>query len=194
MVFRTDVSGQPIGPIIRNLCRRWVKSQNSADITSVTAETWNHLKVHCHFHDSPPLRPIMFQTNIVYEFTHFPLKSVLHQLPIYARRHKSSLSPSFSVKRMWYTFLISPTHALGVAQLISPYQYSETNVMHFLFNLLRIKGLYMFRALLTHPQEALYKRQLVWCLRVMSVGCTRIGVELVSPTPFPLQSWCSQLT
>jgi hypothetical protein len=27
-------------------------------------------------------------------------------------------------------------------------QYSETNVMHFLFNLLRIKGLYMFRALL----------------------------------------------
>jgi hypothetical protein len=26
--------------------------------------------------------------------------------------------------------------------------------MHFLFNLLRIKGLYMFRALLAHPQEA----------------------------------------
>jgi hypothetical protein len=26
------------------------------------------------------------------------------------------------------------------------YQYSETNVMHFLFSLLRIKGLYMFRA------------------------------------------------
>jgi hypothetical protein len=34
------------------------------------------------------------------------------------------------------------------------YQYSETNVMHFLFSLLRIKGLYMFRALHTHPQEA----------------------------------------
>jgi hypothetical protein len=27
------------------------------------------------------------------------------------------------------------------------YQYSETNMMHFLFSLLRIKGLYMFRAL-----------------------------------------------
>jgi hypothetical protein len=26
----------------------------------------------------------------------------------------------------------------------SPYQYSATNVMHFLFNLLRIKSLYMF--------------------------------------------------
>jgi hypothetical protein len=28
------------------------------------------------------------------------------------------------------------------------YQYGEANVMHFLFDLLRIKGLYMFRALL----------------------------------------------
>jgi hypothetical protein len=36
------------------------------------------------------------------------------------------------------------------------YQYSETNVMHFLFSLLRIKGLYMFRALIYHPQEALH--------------------------------------
>jgi hypothetical protein len=30
----------------------------------------------------------------------------------------------------------------------------------------------MFRALLTHPQEALNKRHLVYCVRVMSVGCT----------------------
>jgi hypothetical protein len=41
------------------------------------------------------------------------------------------------------------------------YQYSETHVMHFLFSLLRIKGLYMFRALLAYPQETLYKRHLV---------------------------------
>jgi hypothetical protein len=33
------------------------------------------------------------------------------------------------------------------------YQYSETNVMHFLLNLSRIKGPYTFRALLNHPQE-----------------------------------------
>jgi hypothetical protein len=33
------------------------------------------------------------------------------------------------------------------------YQHSETNAMHILFSLLRIKGLYMFRALLAHPQE-----------------------------------------
>jgi hypothetical protein len=37
----------------------------------------------------------------------------------------------------------------------------------------------MFRALLPHPQEALHKRHSVYCVRVMSVGCTRIGVELV---------------
>jgi hypothetical protein len=75
------------------------------------------------------------------------------------------------------------------------HQYSETNVMHFLFNLSRIKGLYMFRALLAHPQQALHKRHLVYCVRVMTVCCTRTGVELVSvQTPVPLQSWWSQLT
>jgi hypothetical protein len=34
-------------------------------------------------------------------------------------------------------------------------QYNKTNVMHFLFSLLRIRGLYTFRALLVHLQEAL---------------------------------------
>jgi hypothetical protein len=57
-------------------------------------------------------------------------------------------------------------------------QFSETNVMHFLFNLLRIRGLYIFRALLAHPQEAFHKRHMVYCMRVMSVGCTRIEEEL----------------
>jgi hypothetical protein len=36
--------------------------------------------------------------------------------------------------------------------------------MHFLFNLLRIKGLYMFPALLVHPQEALHNWHLVYCV------------------------------
>jgi hypothetical protein len=45
---------------------------------------------------------------------------------------------------------------------ITVYQYRETNLMHFLFSLLRIKGLYMFQALLAHPQEALNKRHLEW--------------------------------
>jgi hypothetical protein len=53
------------------------------------------------------------------------------------------------------------------------FQYIEPNVVHFLFSLLRIKGLYMFRALLAHLQEAIHKRQLVYCVRVMSVGCNQ---------------------
>jgi hypothetical protein len=65
------------------------------------------------------------------------------------------------------------------------YQNNKTNMINILFSLLRIEGLYMFQALLAHPQEALHKRHLVYCVRVMSVGCTRTGVLL--------QSWCSQL-
>jgi hypothetical protein len=57
--------------------------------------------------------------------------------------------------------------------------------MHFLFSLLRIKVLYMFRALLAHPQEAPHKGHLVYCVRVMSVGGTRVGVELVSGVSNP---------
>jgi hypothetical protein len=53
----------------------------------------------------------------------------------------------------------------------SVFQKSETTVMHLSFNLLRIKALYMFRALLVHPQESLHKQHLVYCVRVMSVGC-----------------------
>jgi hypothetical protein len=37
----------------------------------------------------------------------------------------------------------------------------------------------MFRALLAHPQEALHKRNLVYCVRVirMSVGCSTVTVQ-----------------
>jgi hypothetical protein len=51
----------------------------------------------------------------------------------------------------------------------------------------------MFQALLAHPQEAIHKRHLVYCVRVVSVGYTRIGVAPVlmklifqKPTPPPL--------
>jgi hypothetical protein len=52
----------------------------------------------------------------------------------------------------------------------------------------------MFRALVAHPQEAQRKRYLVYCVRVLSVGCTRVGVELVSKTPVPLEPWCNILS
>jgi hypothetical protein len=59
--------------------------------------------------------------------------------------------------------------------------------MHFLFNLLRIKGFYMFRTLLACPQQALHKRHLVYCVHVMLVGCTKIGVELGAANPLLVQ-------
>jgi hypothetical protein len=65
-------------------------------------------------------------------------------------------------------------------------QYSETNTMHFSFNWLRIKGLYMFQALLAHRQEVLRKRNLVYCVRITLVGCSMVAVSL--------QTCYSQLT
>jgi hypothetical protein len=47
----------------------------------------------------------------------------------------------------------------------------------------------MFPVLLAHLQEVLYRRRLVYCVRVMSVGCTRLEWNSV-----PLQSWCSKQT
>jgi hypothetical protein len=34
----------------------------------------------------------------------------------------------------------------------------------------------MFRALLVHPQEVLHKPHLVYCVRIMSVGCGTVAV------------------
>jgi hypothetical protein len=56
------------------------------------------------------------------------------------------------------------------------YQYNETKVMRFSFHLLRMKCLYMFQALLAHPQETLNKRHLVYCVRVMSDGRGTVAV------------------
>jgi hypothetical protein len=60
-------------------------------------------------------------------------------------------------------------------------QYSDTNVMRFLLHLLRIKCLHMFRALLAHLQKAQHKRHLVYCVHVMSVGCTRMHAIYKAP-------------
>jgi hypothetical protein len=70
--------------------------------------------------------------------------------------------------------LNTPNHP-SVRHYITVYQYSEINVMHFLFSLLTVKSLYIFRALLAHPDEALHKRHLVYCVRVMSFGFTNPG-------------------
>jgi hypothetical protein len=82
-------------------------------------------------------------------------------------------------------YILYPVSKRRVNKICSS-QYSKTNVMHFLFSLLRIKILYVFRVLLAYLQEALHKRHLVYCMRVMSAGCTMVGVHL--------QQWCNQLT
>jgi hypothetical protein len=75
-------------------------------------------------------------------------------------------------------------------------QYNETSVMHFSFNFLRIKGLYMFRALLAHPQKALHKWHLVYCLRIRSAGfgtvacCNRATTDIIR-TQYTKFSLCS---
>jgi hypothetical protein len=60
------------------------------------------------------------------------------------------------------SFSVTITPGLKFCWLcIIVYQYSETNVMHFLFNLLRIKGLYMFHsnpgAANWHNTQAIYQ-------------------------------------
>jgi hypothetical protein len=49
--------------------------------------------------------------------------------------------------------------------------------MHFLFKLLIINFLYMFRALPADVQKALHKRQFEYCVRVMSVSCISFGLH-----------------
>jgi hypothetical protein len=95
----------------------------------------------------------------------------------------------FVILRMWIFFNIIATFFRFIKSAINQYkilkaetwssiilskniinivgiQYSETNVMLFLFSLLRIKGLYMFRAFLAYPQEEVHKQHTVYCVRV----------------------------
>jgi hypothetical protein len=70
---------------------------------------------------------------------------------------------------------------------ISGTQYSKINEMHFLYYIYdELTTPTMFRALLAQLQEALHKQRLVYCMLVMSVGCTSNGVSL--------QTLCSQQT
>jgi hypothetical protein len=81
----------------------------------------------------------------------------------------------------WTFLLLNKSEFFLMGKRIKQNQHSKTKVTHFSFNLLTIKGLYMCRALLAQLQEALHKRHLVYCVRVMSVGCTRIRVFHSNP-------------
>jgi hypothetical protein len=47
----------------------------------------------------------------------------------------------------------------------------------------------MFEASLAHPQETLHKQHLVFCVRVMSFGCARIGVKHSNPGAASASRW-----
>jgi hypothetical protein len=66
--------------------------------------------------------------------------------------------------------LCNIVHKFLLQKILIAYQYSETNVMHFLFNLLRIKGLHMFRALLAHLQAT-----------QTGLGILRVCCQLAAP-------------
>jgi hypothetical protein len=51
-------------------------------------------------------------------------------------------------------------------------------MMNFSFNLLRIKGPYMFKALLAHHQEAMC---MVYCVRVMPVDYGTVALHRQRP-------------
>jgi hypothetical protein len=73
------------------------------------------------------------------------------------------------------------------------YLYSETNVMQFLLNLLTIKGLYIFRALLAHPQDSLHKQHLVYLMRVVCwllPGLEKISLGLEEGNELGMQLDC----
>jgi hypothetical protein len=71
----------------------------------------------------------------------------------------------------------SDCNNLNICKIILLHQYNETNVVHFSFNLLRIKSLYVFRALLAHLQEALHKCHLVYCVRMCDCSFTGIVAQ-----------------
>jgi hypothetical protein len=73
------------------------------------------------------------------------------------------------------------------------YQYNGTNVVHFSSSLFRIKGLYMFRALLAHPQEALHKRHLV-CILFAYVSWLWHGCCFTATVPQPTDIIRTQYT
>jgi hypothetical protein len=61
----------------------------------------------------------------------------------------------------------------------------KSNVTHFLFNLLRIKGLYTFRTLLDYPQESLHSG--TWYIVCVLCQLAAPGLQLTDIT-------CTQYT
>jgi hypothetical protein len=90
-----------------------------------------------------------------------PALAASHRRGLYKYKDRENYTTEvFKLKFLYLCSWITPDDdsksesKLFECKTILTFKYSETNVMRFLFNLLRIKGLYRFPALLAHPQEA----------------------------------------
>jgi hypothetical protein len=136
---------------------------------------------------APPLPPVLYTNlgqNKTLHDTKFRNWKALHSLWV----HQGNSSPR---NEQLSSEKILVANLMFCWKCITAHQYSETNVMHFVFSLLRINGLYMFQALLAHPQVALDKRHLEYCVRVMSVGCTRLKPTDITRTQYTKCRLCS---
>jgi hypothetical protein len=125
---------------------------------------------HSEFHTADGTAYPIFWPQQFYRFS--------RRLPLGALNMFDTLQSMYACLRLQLLLNTTAQNLIFCWPCIIVYQYNGTNVMYFSFNLLRIKGLYMFRALLAHPQEALHNRHLVYCVRIMSVGCATIAVSL----------------
>jgi hypothetical protein len=85
------------------------------------------------------------------------------------------LCPNITGKVLWHALSLAHTHT----HTHTPLSYISTTKPTWCsvsFNLLRIKGLYMFRPLLARLRESLHRRNLVYWVRIMSVGCGTVEV------------------
>jgi hypothetical protein len=88
---------------------------------------------------------------------------------------------------LWSSVIIWKVNVLLTVHHSISVQWNQRDALS--FNLLRIKGLYMFRTSLAHPQEALLKQHLVYCVRIMSVS-----FGMVATLPQPTDIICTQHT
>jgi hypothetical protein len=95
--------------------------------------------------------------------------------PRYSDGYTRHVNVQIRVRQIYLLYRLHSEKCGRIDSVHRPISIVKATLCTFLFSLLRIKGLYMFRALLAHPQEALHKCHFIYCVCVMSDGCTRIG-------------------
>jgi hypothetical protein len=117
-----------------------LSSMGGENASSAPPVTWAQLTVFC--------------LNITLTFFEEDEGITVHSSYLKTKRFLISLAPALN----WRCLDLQNKCWRSIACKLSRFQYSETNLMHIL---LRIKVLYMFRALPAQPQEVLHKKPLI---------------------------------